>query len=136
MEFLTEDPVILGAVAAVFGLLVGMVLTGLVGRLYGGSAQSERHAKKAEQALESYKAEVTAHFEKTAELFGDLTESYRAVYEHMAQSAQGLCDAEEVQQRLAANSPQALPRSTENKSTGVPQAAAQKIPTGASNKPR
>ena len=123
MEFLTEDPLILGAVAAVFGLLMGLLLAALVGRFFGSSAEAQRQAKQAEQSLDHYKAQVTAHFEKTAELFGDLSDSYRAVYEHMASSAQGLCDADEVRQRIAASSLQALPRETGAQTDGIPTAA-------------
>lgn len=126
MEFLTEDPLIFGAVAMVAGLLLGMLLTGLVGRFFGSNAEAGRQAKQAQEALDSYKADVTAHFEKTAELFGNLTDSYRAVYEHMAASAQGLCDTDEVRQRIAASAPQALPREVP---AAPPGAAAQADPT-------
>lgn len=130
MDFLTQDPLIFGAVAAVFGLLAGMLLAWLISRLYGSSAVAERQTKQAEQALETYKADVTAHFEKSAELFGNLTDSYRAVYEHMAGSAQGLCDTEEVRQRIAASSPQALPRQTEQSAAAATSATSEPDSTG------
>ncbi|RMG28358.1 MAG: DUF1043 family protein [Gammaproteobacteria bacterium] len=39
---------------------------------------------------ETYREEVNSHFQKTAELFHGLTEQYRAVYLHLARSAQQL----------------------------------------------
>jgi uncharacterized membrane-anchored protein YhcB (DUF1043 family) len=41
---------------------------------------------------ERYRSQVTSHFHKTAELVGVMTQSYKNVYDHLAQGAQALCD--------------------------------------------
>lgn len=38
-----------------------------------------------------YHEQVTQHFQRTSELVQDMTQSYRAVYEHLASSSQQLC---------------------------------------------
>lgn len=52
----------------------------------------EQELAAARAALEDYRGQVSRHFQKTAELFEDMTDRYRAVYRHMAQSAQTLCE--------------------------------------------
>jgi len=41
---------------------------------------------------ETYKASVDAHFRKTADLVGQMTKSYAAVYDHLAGGARTFCD--------------------------------------------
>lgn len=45
------------------------------------------------QSHETYREEVSGHFQKSSELFADMTHSYKAVYDHLAGGAQSLCDA-------------------------------------------
>jgi uncharacterized protein len=40
---------------------------------------------------ENYKSNVHSHFNGTARLLNDMTESYRNVYQHLANGAQALC---------------------------------------------
>ncbi|MFN2309641.1 MAG: ZapG family protein [Gammaproteobacteria bacterium] len=47
-------------------------------------------AAQAEQ--QTYRDQVNQHFQKTAELFEDMTGRYRAVYQHLARGAQSLCE--------------------------------------------
>ena len=46
----------------------------------------------ADQQLNAYKSQVAEHFLKTAALVNTMTESYKAVHEHLATGAQELCD--------------------------------------------
>ena len=39
-----------------------------------------------------YRAQVNQHFKKTAELFEQMTDGYRAIYQHLAAGAQTLCE--------------------------------------------
>ena len=50
--------------------------------------------EKLEEEHSKYREGVDAHFVKTAELFKDLTDQYRDVYQHMAQGADQLCSDE------------------------------------------
>ncbi len=54
--------------------------------------ESELTALKDEFA--SYRDEVTSHFQTTADLVHEMTNSYKAVYEHLAAGSQELCAGE------------------------------------------
>lgn len=83
-------------IAAVGILLVGVIVGAIVTRLVLPSRRqlrrlsSELEALRAEHA--SYRANVTRHFETTSELVANMTASYKAVYDHLADGAQNLCD--------------------------------------------
>ncbi len=62
---------------------------------------SMRQAKRLREELESlrrehdiYKAGVSEHFQKTADLVGEMTKSYAAVYDHLAGGARRFCGDE------------------------------------------
>lgn len=79
---------------SIVALVVGAVIGYLLGRSGGGSGRQAELAEQLEDAkreLESYRSEVTGHFEKTAQLVNGLTQSYKEVHEHLASGAQGLC---------------------------------------------
>ncbi len=77
-----------------FVLVVGVLVSFLAGRMAAPrtgrlkAMQEERDAASAE--LRRYKEEVSAHFEKTATLFNEVTGSYRNLYEHLADGSQRL----------------------------------------------
>ncbi len=89
-------------VTAVIAFLAGTGIGFFIGR--GSMAKTVEHSAeveaklgKAEQEVDEYRHQVKNHFEKTAELVGDLTNSYRdmtqhykKVYEHLALGAQTL----------------------------------------------
>ncbi len=74
-----------------FGLGIGFLIAYLTIRHNGRIKELEEELSKAQGDLAAYRGKVSQHFEKTAELFEDMTERYRAVYKHMASSAQELC---------------------------------------------
>lgn len=79
---------------SIAALVVGAVIGFLMGRSGGGAQRQAELAEKLESTqkeLDSYKSEVTEHFEKTAALVNNLTNSYKDVHEHLATGAQGLC---------------------------------------------
>ena len=47
---------------------------------------------KIKDEFQAYRDNVGHHFSKTAELVQSMTESYRSVYQHLAEGAQDLCD--------------------------------------------
>ncbi len=73
------------------GLLAGFVI-GWLSRTSTGSGQQRltEDLQKTQQELEQYRQEVGGHFTRTAELVGEMTAQYRAVYEHLADGAQRL----------------------------------------------
>jgi uncharacterized membrane-anchored protein YhcB (DUF1043 family) len=79
-------------------LFAGGVATGLLFAMFvlPGGREAKRLAAELEALKtehERYKGEVTGHFQKTSELFADMTQSYKAVYDHLAGGARELCDA-------------------------------------------
>lgn len=78
-------------------LLAAGVVIGLVGGYLAFPAIREAKRLRIEldrtlQEQESYKASVNSHFRKTAELVGEMTRSYAAVYDHLATGARNFCD--------------------------------------------
>jgi len=51
----------------------------------------EERLQQLSEEHENYKANVHSHFNGTARLLNDMTESYRNVYQHLANGAQALC---------------------------------------------
>lgn len=77
-------------VIAIGCLLAGGVLGALLHRLTDTRSQHkalEERARRAEDELKRYQQDVAEHFAKTSELVNGLTQSYRDVYEHLANSA-------------------------------------------------
>jgi len=79
------------------GLVVGVVAGLYFARLDDVSNKQknalQQKLDQAEQQLETYKSQVTEHFLKTASLVNSMTESYKAVHEHLALGARALCDS-------------------------------------------
>ncbi|NHA15980.1 ZapG family protein [Thioalkalivibrio sp. XN279] len=73
---------------------VGIALGVGIGRAWpvrtAKMAELEREKDQARNELGQYREEVSAHFERTAELFDKVTADYRSLYEHLALSARQL----------------------------------------------
>jgi len=77
-------------------LAVGVLLGFFMGRNKGDTSaprvkELEESLAQASQEMQQYRGQVTGHFEKTASLFNQLTNDYREVYEHLANSSEQLC---------------------------------------------
>ncbi len=80
-------------------LSVGIIIAGAAGFFFGRNfstgeveknrLQQELNEKTAE--LEAFHNKVNSHFEKTAELFNHVSDSYQSLYDHMAKSSTQLC---------------------------------------------
>ena len=84
------------AAGIVAGGLVLMLIM-LAGRRRDKGAADElvkikRELEQLKDEFQLYRDSVGRHFSKTAELVHSMTESYRSVYQHLAQGAQDLCD--------------------------------------------
>ena len=64
----------------------------------------EKQIKSLEQSNEQFKDDVSDHFNVTAELIQQMTESYKDVYQHLALGAQDLCSGEVAGKLLPAGS--------------------------------
>jgi uncharacterized membrane-anchored protein YhcB (DUF1043 family) len=80
-----------GAALTLLGVLIGW----MAGRRTSATAKKHRDLTlKLDQVMQEKKAyedDVVEHFEETAQLLGNLTESYRDVHNHLAQGASNLC---------------------------------------------
>ncbi len=87
-DFAASNPWILVLISVLFGGLIGMLMTLMFERRKSGG----RSIEELEQEMEDYKEEVGKHFATTSELFRDMTEKYRDVYNHLAAGSQTLCE--------------------------------------------
>lgn len=77
-------------------LAVGVLIGFAVGRSKGDTSaprvkELEQQLDIANGEMQAYRGDVSQHFEKTATLFNQLTNDYREVYEHLANSSEQLC---------------------------------------------
>lgn len=84
----------------IFLIGAGIVLLGVgLGLGYWfASAQRMREANRAssvQKELDDYRREVSRHFGDTAQHFQTLGQQYQALYKHMAEGAESLCDTSE-----------------------------------------
>jgi uncharacterized membrane-anchored protein YhcB (DUF1043 family) len=80
------------------GLVVGIIAGLYFARLDDVSNKQKKvlqqKLESAEQQLKGYQSQVTEHFLKTASLVNSMTESYKAVHDHLAMGAKELCDSQ------------------------------------------
>ncbi len=91
IELIQQAPLIslgLLAIGVVLGLLAGNFLLPSARR----AQRLQREIETLQGDRERYERRVTEHFQTTAVLVGDLTSSYKAVYEHLAAGARTLSD--------------------------------------------
>lgn len=83
-------------VGGIFGLLLGMLIMYLLQKQ--GNQNSD--TKAVQEKLDAYQEQVEGHFAKTADLIDNLTESYKAVFEHLSDSAESLLTEEQIKNQL------------------------------------
>lgn len=91
----------LAVAAFVLGTAGGFVLAYLLVLRDKRSRVLEKELEKQKAEFEDHLQKVDEHFVRTSELFQEMTQNYRAVYEHLAAGANELCSDEVVTQRLA-----------------------------------
>ncbi len=76
-------------------LAIGIVLGLTLGYFAFPAIRQARRLREELESLrrehETYKAGVSEHFQKTADLVGEMTKSYAAVYDHLAGGARRFC---------------------------------------------
>jgi uncharacterized membrane-anchored protein YhcB (DUF1043 family) len=81
----------IGLITFAFGLAVGVGIGYLA--LGGGrrTRELEDRYELLQREFDSYRDQVSQHFQRTSELVQNMTQSYRDVYEHLAHGSQALC---------------------------------------------
>jgi len=82
--------------ALVIGILVGAAGFWLATRKGGAPGTSVRQLK---QENEKFREEVNDHFVQTAELINRLTDSYKAVFDHLSDGAGRLVEDKVIRER-------------------------------------
>lgn len=80
-------------------IIAGLILFAALGIFIGTRISADKRRIRelegelsaAQKDLETYRVKVNEHFKKTSELFTRMTDSYKAVYLHLAEGAQSLC---------------------------------------------
>ena len=81
------------------GALLAAGITTLTVRPKGG----KKSITELKEAHEEYRGEVATHFVDTAKLVNEMTDSYKALFDHLQQGAEGLLDESTLRDRLAAD---------------------------------
>ncbi len=89
MEF-KYSILLIGLITLAAGVLIGALAYRLLAPSVKKADKVKSELDDAKEELESYKAGVTQHFDKTAELVNDLAQNYVKVYQHLADGAQTL----------------------------------------------
>lgn len=101
---MSQDTLVMIIAAAAVAMIIGF----LIGKSVGSSSSQGSAAKRAQKELDDYKAAVSEHFGKTADLVDNLTESYKEVFEHLGSSARTLLSEEEVNKHIASRAEKAV----------------------------
>lgn len=128
MEVVMTQPLVWVTAVVIFcvGVLVGVALR---------PSQEKERAKELEtslqesrQALVEYRSHVTEHFVHTADLLHAMTANYRAVYEHLANGAQSLCDGQVQTLTAATLRERLLPTESPDQTAAEPPPALPLVP--------
>ncbi|PID65790.1 MAG: hypothetical protein CR975_05785 [Gammaproteobacteria bacterium] len=101
---MSQEIIITLIISTVIALVVGF----FIGRAIGGGKATNSQLAEAKKELEDYKNHVSEHFGKTADLVDDLTQSYKAVFDHLGSSAKSLLSEEQVKQHLSTRAAKAV----------------------------
>ena len=88
----------------------------------------EHELQKQQSEFEQHLQKVDEHFVRTSELFQEMTENYRAVYEHLAAGANDLCSDRVVARRMTQVEEPPLVERTGTEEGGAPEAAKSETP--------
>ncbi|NDY94546.1 YhcB family protein [Wenzhouxiangella limi] len=104
-----------GITGVIIGLLIGGTAVAIWLKKRGGAGESVASLKR-ENA--QFREEVNEHFVQTAELINQLTDSYKAVFDHLSEGAEKLVEPDVVRDRM----PQVTDEEVRLKRIGSPRA--------------
>ena len=82
---------VVGLITFAVGLAVGYAIHYFLNPDHDRNKALEAELAAAREESSRYRDQVTQHFQRTSELVQGMTQSYRAVYEHLAGGSQQLC---------------------------------------------
>jgi uncharacterized membrane-anchored protein YhcB (DUF1043 family) len=92
-----------GILCFALGSILGCIGTYLFLGRYSHTARLREELSELRERFSDYRDQVTQHFMRTSELVQEMSQSYRAVYEHLATGAQDLCEGEAEPPSLGAS---------------------------------
>lgn len=87
-SWFSVSSVVFLAIGAAMGAVAGHFLSPAIGE----SRKLRAEVERLRHEHDSYRSSVNSHFRKTADLVGQMTKSYAAVYDHLAGGARRFCD--------------------------------------------
>jgi len=87
-QFAVAHPWVALGIALIIGLLAGSGMMTLLHRKQAGG----KSVADLQKEMDDYREQVSGHFATTSDLFKDMTEKYRDVYNHLASGSQDLCE--------------------------------------------
>jgi uncharacterized membrane-anchored protein YhcB (DUF1043 family) len=78
-------------IGVIGGFAAGFFVSRLIDENKKKCEKLENQLNDAKSEMTSYKQNVTDHFVKTSNLINNMTDSYRAIYDHMSDGAKSLC---------------------------------------------
>lgn len=106
--------------AGITGVIIGLLVGGTAAWLWLRRSSNAETVANLKRENEQFREEVNEHFVQTAELINQLTDSYKAVFDHLSEGAEKLVDPEVVRERM----PQVSDEEVRLKRLGAPRAAA------------
>lgn len=95
-----------GIVCLAIGVAAGLLIARRLDSSSPGKVDElEARIAELQRFHDDYREHVSEHFSTTADLVQQMTESYRDVYQHLAQGAQDLCNEEIAGKLLPAAEP-------------------------------
>jgi uncharacterized protein len=76
----------------VIGVAIGVAAGHFLSPAIGEAKRLRADLDRIQHEHDSYRSSVNSHFRKTADLVGQMTKSYAAVYDHLAGGARRFCD--------------------------------------------
>ena len=85
---------VVGMLSFALGTILGCIGAYLFLGRNNHTARLQEELSELRERFSDYRDQVSQHFMRTSELVQEMTQSYRAVYEHLATGAQELCEEE------------------------------------------
>jgi uncharacterized membrane-anchored protein YhcB (DUF1043 family) len=114
----TASTWVFGILVFAIGLALGCMATYLAVARYGRTRELQKELNQLKDHFTDYRDQVTRHFMRTSELVQEMTQSYRAVYEHLANGAQHLCGDENDVNLLEASGKDQLTDASQDAAAG------------------
>jgi|SRR5690554_720899 len=111
-----------GIVCLAIGVAAGLLIS-RQGQFGGPNKVSELEAQIEElrRSHSEYREQVSEHFNTSAELVQQMTESYRDVYQHLASGAQTLCSEDIASRLLPPSDPDLFPQKEDGEQLEPPK---------------